>query len=77
MNRQFRETATYQALVNCLVRHLQNHRDNILEKVETCGPITDTTRPASNELDQVDHALTGLGQFDTRIEDEDGTPDLS
>lgn len=55
-----------QALVNCLVRHLQAKRSALLEQVPPCGgPITEQGRSLSVQLDQYDHALTGLGLRDT------------
>lgn len=55
-----------QAIVNCLVRHLQAKRTALLEQVPSCGgPISEEERPLSVQLDQVDHALIGLGLRDT------------
>lgn len=69
MNTDLCQTTTVQTLVNCLVRHLQKRRATILEQVPSCGgPITEETRPLSDELDQFDDALTALGVFDTRQE---------
>ncbi|MBM3280784.1 MAG: hypothetical protein FJY95_22310 [Candidatus Handelsmanbacteria bacterium] len=58
-----RRTATVQALVRCLVRHLQQRRQVILEQVPTRGgPISAESRRLSNELEHLDHALGSLGQ---------------
>ena len=55
-----------QAIVNCLVRHLQAKRTALLEQVPSCGgPITEEGSSLSLELDQFDHALIGLGLRDT------------
>ena len=66
MSTDIRTTATYQAPVNCLVRYLKKQRKGFLKRTDTFGPIdTDEARAASNKLDQLDHALTELGEFDT------------
>ena len=55
-----------QALVSFLVRNIQAKRAAILERVEaTTGPILETQRRESLELEKVDHALTELGLNDT------------
>jgi hypothetical protein len=65
MTPDFRRTATCQALVSILIRHLQQRREAILEQVPSCGgPISEEIRFLSNALEQVDEALTQLGLYD-------------
>lgn len=58
-----RRSATYRALVSCVVRYLQTHRDAVLDRVDRQGWKWDPE--ASRELEQVDEALTRIGVFDT------------
>ena len=65
MSTDFRKTPTCQALVSCIVRHLQKQRAALVEQVPPDGgPITDATRPLSAQIDQIDHALNGLSLSD-------------
>jgi hypothetical protein len=62
MSADLRKSATVQALLSCLVRHLQKQREAVLEQVPPSGgPVTEETRPLSIQLDQLDQALIGLG----------------
>lgn len=66
MSTDFRRTATCQALVDCLVRHLQKQRAALVEQISPGGgPITEAVRPVSEQLDQFDHALSELSLLDT------------
>lgn len=59
---ELRRTATAQALVRYLVRHLQRKRELLLADVPARGgPVTDEMRPLSHALEQVDEALLDLG----------------
>ena len=67
MNTDFRKTATCQALVSCIVRHLQKQRAALVDQVpDEGGPITEATRPLSVQIDQLDHALSDLSLADNR-----------
>lgn len=68
MTTELRQSATVKALVNCLVRHLIKQREATLTQVEKAGERWDSQ--LSGQLDQVDHALTGLGCFDTALPGE-------
>lgn len=57
MSTDLRESATVQALVSVLVRHLQKKRAALLGRVDTCGPITEVQRQDSHNLDQLDDIL--------------------
>ena len=55
---------TRRALLAIIVRHLHARRDTILDRLDRQGWTWD---PAlSNELNQVDKALTDLGVYDTK-----------
>jgi len=62
---EFQRTETCQILADLIVRYLLKRRAETLDQVDSRGPITPGQQAASNELDQLDGALTGLGVFDT------------
>ena len=65
MSADFRKTATCQALVSCIVRHLQKQRSALVAQIpDEGGPITEATRPLSVQIDQIDHALSDLSPAD-------------
>ena len=66
MGNDFQQSATYQALVHCLVRHLRKRRAEVLDRVETSGCIKESEWAESLELERLDHALTEFGDFDVR-----------
>lgn len=71
MSTDARRTQWYAALVNATVRHLQQRRPELLRHIDTTGPIADDMRKDSLALEQVDEALTRIGQFDTCLEKSD------
>jgi hypothetical protein len=59
-----RRTAGYRAMLACLIRHIQARREAVLDRIGGQGRRWDLA--LSNELDQVDAALTEIGVYDTK-----------
>ena len=59
-----RKTATYRALRDCLVRHIQAKRDTVLGQIDRQGWRWDPD--LSRELDQADEALVRVGAQDQK-----------